>query len=125
MTAFAELPSYLIPAVRGVFTSQGIPAQAITDTGDINWSLVISSVVTDVELYTTVLPPYRIHLPDALKPAPPSAIARFLKPTLVMSGPRIGRIVTAPYGESKGSWLGPAVAGGLLAGLALHWLTKR
>ncbi len=119
------LPTFVIPAVQGVFESQGIPARAITPAGDIDWSLVISSVITDVELYTTVLPPYRIHLPDAMKPAPPSAAMRFLKPTLIFRGPRIGRIVTAPYGESSGSWAGPLVVGGLLAGLAAHWFSRR
>jgi hypothetical protein len=66
-------------------------------------------------------PPYRIHLPDALRPAPPSLAMKLLKPTLVMSGPRIGRIVTAPYGESQGSMLGPLMVGGLLVALGWWW----
>jgi hypothetical protein len=118
------LPSYLILPMQVALQSQGVPAEAISPQGEIDWSTIISNVVTDVELRTTVLPPYKIHLPDALKPAPPSAAMQFLKPTLIMSGPRIGRIVTAPYGESEGSWVPAAVTGGLLAALG-WWFINR
>lgn len=80
------LPSYLILPMQVALQSQGVPAEAISPQGEIDWSTIISNVVTDVELRTTVLPPYKIHLPDALKPAPPSAAMQFLKPTLIMSG---------------------------------------
>lgn len=119
------LPSYMILPMQVAFESQGVPARAVTPQGEIDWGTVISNVVTDVELHTSVLPPYKIHLPDALKPAPPNAVMKFLKPTLIMSGPRIGRIVTAPYGESSGTWAPAVIAGGVVAALSWWFINSR
>lgn len=116
------VPSYAVPVLRTAFATQGIPESAIDDNGDIDYGILVSSVVHNVELKTTVMPPYSIDLRESAS-APPSALAKFLKPTLVMTGPRIGRIVTAPYGEAEGSWVGPIVLG--LMGATLGALVIR
>lgn len=77
------------------------------------WDAVVGGLTeTFLRQYDTVTiasnatPPVTVNLKDALASGPPSPAARWLQPTVILTGPA-GRQVIAPYGVSSGSHGGP------------------
>lgn len=86
-------------------------------------NVLVSQFFDTVEVHTSATPP--LIFPISAGGAPPSplmaAALNSLQPTVVLSGPA-GRVVVAPYGETKGatSWLPLALVSGALV-LGLGW----
>lgn len=115
------IPSYLVPTVRSALTAGGIPANALTDAGDIDPAALISGFVKGAEVRTQFSPPVYIATKDLfVKPgqaAQPSPLLRQLKPTIVLDT-NTGKSVIAPYGVADRSGmkrLGLVLGGGALA----------
>lgn len=77
----------------------------------------LAAVYDRLEIRTAVTPPAVIDLhAAAYDQSPPSPVAQFLRPTIILHG-NAGTEVLAPYGEAEGSW-GPALGFvGLLVGI--------
>ncbi len=86
----------------------------------------LAQVYDRLEIRTSVTPPAVIDLYAAAHDqSPPSPLARFLKPTIVLHG-RAGTEVLAPYGEAEGTW-GPSLGALALVvgtGFALGWYAR-
>lgn len=62
----------------------------------------LANLYSTVQIRTSITPPVNVNVADALQydpNAPPSAIAQFIKPTVILQGPA-GRVSIAPYGEA-------------------------
>lgn len=72
--------------------------------GDLNPTAIVSTAISSLydtmEVRTALTPPAVINLKTALDPnSPPSPVAQFLQPTIVLTGPS-GQQVIAPYGQA-------------------------
>lgn len=77
------------------------------------WNAVVSGLTNaflnqydTITIATNATPPVTVNLRDALASGPPNPVARWLQPTVVLSGPA-GQQMVAPYGASSGSHGGP------------------
>lgn len=130
-TALSAIPSVLIGPLRDVLATQGIDRAAVNDAGDIDTSALVKSLITDVEVRTEFTRPFNLSIAKTLD-GPANPLWAQLKPTVIINGPRIGRVVVAPYGEAspEGSdsalWtLGLGVAGMFGIGVLIGGLMNR
>lgn len=93
--------STLLPIVGGAlspFISQGLANNYST-----------------IEIRTAVSPPVVVSVADLLdNKAPPSPVAKFLQPTVILTDKAGNKNVIAPYGVSEGSTGGLLAIAGLL-----------
>lgn len=65
-----------------------------------NPAAALANVYDHIEVRSMVTPPVHVNVLEALDSSQPtSPLVKFLKPTVIFSGP-YGRTVVAPYGES-------------------------
>lgn len=105
-----------LPSAAGETLTQLLRAAGVNQAGGGNsdtWNAVLQGVTQSflaqydtVTIATNATPPITVNLRDALAKGPPSPIAQWLQPTVVLTGAG-GQQMIAPYGASAGSHGGP------------------
>lgn len=90
--------------------------------GDITPGAVVSAAISalydTMEVRTSITPPAVIDLKAALDPhSPPSPVAQFLQPTIILSRVGGGQQIIAPYGQAPDGTAGTIGAVAFLMGI--------
>jgi len=94
------VPSALVPLVRPLLASQGIPASALSNEGVLDELALLSSGFDTVEIRSTLAAPVVINLKGPPDPKG-EALLREIQPAILFSG-RAGKFQIAPYGIPLG-----------------------
>lgn len=86
----------------------------------------LANIYDTLTIQTAVTPSAVIDLKSALASGPPSPIAQFLQPTIILSGPA-GDQVIAPYGVAGDGTAGTIAIAALLMGLGyvIGWTARK
>lgn len=118
------VPPSLVSVARGLFATQGIGADAVNDSGEIDPQALIALAFDKMLIQTAVTPDIEVDLKAAPDPSTAALLNEF-KPRITLYG-RAGKVEIAPYGMDMGStgWpsglkIGLGVAVGFLGVLIL------
>ena len=108
----------LVAPLRQALQSQGLSPTIVTDAGDFDGKALLTSLVEDIEIRSAWTPAVTLNT-KALTTGPSNPFWKQLRPTVTLSGGKIGRAVLAPYGEAPvgGSNKGLVVGGVALLGI--------
>ncbi len=113
------IPAVFIAPLRLALTSQGFPAETITNDGRINPAGLLAGAYDTIEIRSNVSPPIIIDTRELLKDGGPNPLMNTIKPTIVLSGAS-GRNLIAPYGVAdSGGWIVPLFVAGFLLGVGV------
>src|SRR5574343_693748 len=99
-TVLGALPPFTIGPLRSALEQQGFPGAIITDRGELNTEVLLPALVDTIEMRSEWTPPITMSV-KGLVSGPSNPLWKQLKPTLTLTGSRIGKQVIAPYGVAK------------------------
>lgn len=95
------IPPALIPAARSYFTSQGVSASAVSDSGDIDPQAIIGLVYDEVEFRSRLFPAGSVtyNLKNTDRSPQATAMLKLVQPAVILKSRSQGdRVLFAPAG---------------------------
>lgn len=121
-----QAPRTLLPFSLVRVRHYGDASDFLTALGSGNILPALANIYDTMEVRTALTPPATVDLKSAVASGPPSPIAQFLQPTIILSGPG-GSQVIAPYGVAPDGTAGTiAVAAFFMAaGYFIGWTARK
>jgi hypothetical protein len=122
------VPPLLVGAVRSLLAAQGVDPSALSASGELDPTGLITMGFDKVEIRTALSPPVVVDL--RAKPDPENQkLLKFVQPAVILTG-RAGKATIAPFGVPSGisadaRAVGANIAVGLVTGVLGAFLLSR